>query len=50
MRNAIKTLTPAFTTDRMVAYYAEQIYAVPVSLELGHQIVEHRAAKRITKR
>jgi starch phosphorylase len=51
MRRAIQTITPAFTTDRMVADYAEQIYAARVPLELGRRGGErHPLKKRITRR
>lgn len=51
MRNAIKTLTPAFSTDRMVGQYAERIYAAPLPLELaGRRGGERRTTKRISRR
>jgi glycogen phosphorylase len=50
MRNAIKTLTPAFSTDRMVADYCEQVYASTGKFEMGQPSSEHRSTKRITKR
>jgi starch phosphorylase len=51
MRHAIKTITPAFTTDRMVGEYAERIYATPTPLELGVRGGERRPLKkRITRR
>ena len=51
MRRAIQTITPRFTTDRMVAEYGERIYAAPVPLELGRRGGERRPLKmRITRR
>jgi starch phosphorylase len=53
MREAIKTLTPQFTTERMVAEYAERIYAAPVPLELGirgGELRPGRVKRRITRR
>jgi starch phosphorylase len=52
MRSAIKTLTPAFCTDRMVGEYASRIYAAPVGLEIGIRGGEpgDGKSKRITRR
>jgi glycogen phosphorylase len=52
MKNAIKTLTPAFCTDRMVGEYANRIYAAPVALEIGTRGGESpdTKGKRITRR
>jgi starch phosphorylase len=52
MKNAIKTLTPAFCSDRQVSEYARQIYAIPAPLTLGRLGGESQSAKqtRITRR
>jgi len=52
MRNAIKSLTPAFCTDRMVGEYASRLYALPTPLAIGRLGGESQTMKpkRITRR